>query len=94
MRGGGSPTRRRPPAEPADPTAPTLLAHVRAIGFWVTYHRLPPSLLGTVPACAETHALGAGGQQHVVKVVDDGTGDEDHRCACAPAESAGMELEG
>jgi hypothetical protein len=84
---------RRAADEPDDPAARAVLAHVRSLGHFVSYHRLPSSLLGTVPACIETHAVGPDGQQHVAKVVG-GESDEDYRCACVLAEMVGVDLEG
>jgi hypothetical protein len=81
-------------AEPADPTARTVLAHLRSLGYWVSYHELPASLLGTVPACVECHAVDPDGQQRVAKVVNEGSGDEGYQACCLLAEMAGVDLEG
>jgi hypothetical protein len=67
----------------ADPTARALLDHVRRLGYHVSVHLLPSSLLGTVPAYVELHAIIVGtGEQHVAKVAADEP-DAEYRCACA-----------
>ena len=57
-----------------DPTARSLLRHVERVGYRVSVHYLDASLLGTVPACVELHAVDVRAdppQQHVAKAADD-----------------------
>lgn len=56
-----------------DPATHGLLAHVESLGYAVSVHRLPSSLLGTVGASVEMHAvrLGTPPEVHVARV-DDG----------------------
>jgi hypothetical protein len=85
---------RRPDPTLADAAARALLGHVRRLGYHVSVHVLPSSLLGTVPACVELHAVvAATGEQHVAKAAADEP-DAEYRCACAMAEMVGIRLEG
>jgi hypothetical protein len=86
-------TRRRDPIL-ADLTARALFGRVRRLGYHVSVHLLPSSLLGTVPACVELHAVVvATGEQHVAKAAADEP-DAEYRCACALAEMVGVRVEG
>lgn len=77
-----------------NPTALTLLRHVESLGYRVSVHRLDASLLGTVPASVELHAVRLDtGEQHVVSVPAD-EDDAEYRAACGLAESVGVRLEG
>lgn len=79
-------------------TAP-VLAHIRSLGYHVSVHELPSSLLERIPACVELHAVktvegqDAAAEIHVVKV--EGEGElAMYRAACELAAMVGVELEG
>jgi hypothetical protein len=72
----------------------TILRDIESPGYAVSVHRIPSSLLGSVAAFTEMHAvqLAEPNNQHIAKV--DGHGEEsDYRAACMLAESVGIELE-
>jgi hypothetical protein len=79
-------------------TAP-VLAHIRSLGYHVSVHELPESLLRLIPACVELHAAktvegqDAAAEIHVVKVVGEGELAM-YRAACELAAMVGVELEG
>src|SRR4051812_25790830 len=72
----------------------SILHHIESLGYAVSVFHIPSSLLGTVAAFTEMHAvlLAEPNDQHIAKV--DGH-DEDgaYRAACMLAESVGIELE-
>lgn len=74
----------------ADTTARALLKQVEGLGYMVSVHHLPASLLGTVQAAIEMHAIHPGGEQFIVKA---GEGEE-YACACELAKLVGIDPEG
>jgi hypothetical protein len=70
-----------------------MISHIESLGYAVSVHRIPSSLLGTVAAFTEIHAvqLAEPNNQHIAKV--DGHGEEsDYRAACMLLESVGIDL--
>jgi hypothetical protein len=76
-----------------DNLASTILRHIESLGHAVSVHRIPSSLLGTIGAFTEMHAvqLAQPNNQHITKV--DGHDEAAYRAACMLAESVGIELE-
>lgn len=72
-----------------DPTAATIVRHLRALGYGVSVFHQPSSLYKTVPACVELHAVTPDGQQHIGRELDDGIGDGELRAAFPLAASIG-----
>ena len=74
----------------------TLLRHITALGYTVSVHRLASSLLGSVPASVEMHAVDLATDppnQHVARVAEGEADDPDYKCAVLLAEMVGIELE-
>ncbi|HEV2294106.1 MAG TPA: hypothetical protein VGR35_09620 [Tepidisphaeraceae bacterium] len=74
----------------------TLLRQITSLGYVVSVHRIPASLLRTVPPFVEMHATDLQSdppRQHMVRIAEDEGGDTDYRCACLLAEAVGIDLE-
>jgi hypothetical protein len=77
--------------------ARALLRQVTSLGYVVSVHRIPTSLLGSVPAFVEMHAIDLSidpPAQYVARVFETEAGDIDYRCACLLAQQAGIVLDG
>src|SRR4051812_5205003 len=73
----------------------TLLRHIASLGYVASVHRIPSSLLGSIGAFVEMHAIDDRVEppmQHLVRVGVDEGGDTDYRCACLLAEAVGIDL--
>jgi hypothetical protein len=71
----------------------TLLRHVTSLGYTLSVHRIPSSLLGRVGAFVEMHAVDPRADppvQQMARVAVDEGGDTDYRCARLLAESVGI----
>jgi hypothetical protein len=73
----------------------SLLRQITSLGWIVSVHRIPASLLGTVGAFVEMHAVDPRKDppvQHLARLGVDEGGDTDYRCACLIAEAIGIHL--
>jgi hypothetical protein len=73
----------------------SILRSVTATGHVVSVHRIPASLLGSVPAFVEMHALNVSvdpPMQYIARVGEDEAEDVDYQCACLLAEQVGLDL--
>lgn len=81
----------------ADPIAGPIFRHVVDAGYRVNVFASRPSLLGTVPAAYEAHAVDVRTDPprvHVVKVVRDMADDQAlYRLACELAASVGIRID-
>jgi hypothetical protein len=78
-------------------TTLAILRQITSLGYVVSVHRLPCSLLGTIPGCVEMH----GGDPRpdlaviqIAKVGEHEEGDIEYRCACELARMVGIKLKG
>lgn len=74
-----------------------LLRQITSLGYTVSVQRIPPSLLRTVGAFVEMHAVDLRTNrpiQQMARVGVDEGGDTDYRCACLLAEAVGIDLKG
>jgi hypothetical protein len=73
-----------------------MLRQITSLGYTVSVHRIPSSLLGTVGGFFEMHAIDLQTDPPVQQMarggVDEG-GDTDYRCASLLAEVVGIEPE-
>ena len=73
----------------------SIIKRIEAIGWAVSVHRIPSSLLGTVGEFVELHAVNVTTAEVKITRCTDGNGpDETYRSACALAEMVGIRLEG
>jgi hypothetical protein len=78
-----------------DPGTGAILRQISSLGLLVSVHRLPSSLLRTIPETTEMHALNPGtSERFVARVAEEHSADADYKCACALAEQVGIDLEG
>jgi hypothetical protein len=71
----------------------TLLRRITSLGYTVSVHRIPSSLLGRTGAFVEMHAIDERTDpigQHMARVGVAEGGDTDYRCACLLAEAVGV----
>jgi len=76
-------------------TTRALLKQITSLGYTVSVHRIPSSLLGRVGAFVEMHAVDVRSDPPVQQVARVGVGedgDTDYRCACLLAEAVGIDL--
>jgi hypothetical protein len=77
-------------------TTLTLLRHISSLGYVVSVHRIPSSLLGRTGAFVEMHAVDPQTDPPVQQMARVGVAegrDTDYRCACLLAEAVGIGLE-
>ena len=72
----------------------SMLRHIAGLGYVVSVHRNPGSLLGTVPAFVEFSALVPGGERFTVRVEAGEVDDVDYLAAVRLGEMVGIEWEG
>lgn len=73
-----------------------ILKQITSLGYVVSVHRIPASLLGTSAAFTEMHAIDLSVDppvQQMARVGVEEGGDTDDRCARLLAEAMGIELE-
>ena len=73
-----------------------ILRQITAMSYTVSVHRIPSSLLGTVGAFVEMHAVDFRTDppvQQMARIGVDEGGESDYRCASLLAEAVGIELE-
>lgn len=77
-----------------DPTTRAVLRQVAGLGFVVSVHRLPSSLLGRTGENTEMHAVKPDtGELFLVRTIEPHSPDADYRCACVLAQKVGIRLE-
>jgi hypothetical protein len=73
-----------------------LLRQIESLGYTVSLHRIPSSLLGRVGAFVEMHAVDLRASppvQRMARVGVDEVGDAEYGCARLLAEAVGVHLE-
>jgi len=72
-----------------------ILQQIESLGYAVSVHLIPSSLLGTVGAFVEMHAvkLSNHDDQHLARSADGDSDDDAYRTAWILAEMVGIELE-
>jgi hypothetical protein len=74
----------------------SLLRQIESLGYTVSVHRIPSSLLGRVGAFVEMHAVDLRTDppvQQMARVGVDEVRDVEYRCACLLPEAVGIHLE-
>jgi hypothetical protein len=91
-----SPTMTRERSWQVEGVTRILLRQVESLGYTVSVHRIPSSLLGSVGAFVEMHAVGLRADppvQQMARVGLDEVVDAESRCACLLAEAVGIHLD-
>jgi hypothetical protein len=74
----------------------SLLWRVESLGYTISVHRIPSSLLGRVGAFVEMHAVDCRSDppvQQLARVGVDEEAEAEYRCACLLAEAVGFHLD-